>query len=226
MSDVLSVMSCRTNGPLIAAAGRLYIDDADLVVDVTYGLGRFWSHYQPRRFVAHDIDPAKGDGVDFRHLPYGDGQVDVVVFDPPYIAQGGRATSTIPEMLDRFGLIDVPKSVKELEALIADGINESSRVLAPSGRLFVKCMDYINGGRLVKGRHHVVATAEAAGLEQIDEFIHASGTGPQPPGRSQIHSRRAHSFLCVFQKAPVWRKSAAREVARRRVTPAPQEATA
>jgi len=209
---VESVVHTRTNGPLIAAAAAIWIRPTDWVVDMTYGLGRFWTDYQPANLTAHDIDPAKGDGVDFRDLPHPDATVDVAVFDPPYIAQGGRDTSTIPAMLGRYGLDTAPKSVAELEALLADGIEEAARVLTPSGRLLVKCMDYVNGGRFVKGRHHVVATAECHQLEQVDEFVHHSGLGPQPPGRAQLHSRRSHSFLCVFQKPPVWRKSVDREV--------------
>lgn len=205
-SSIESVVKTRTNGPLLAACAELWIDEADLVVDATYGLGNFWTVVRPRRLVAHDIDPTKGDGVDFRALPEADGSVDVLVLDPPYIAQGGRDTSTVPDMLNRYGLVEVPKTTRELELYIAAGIGEARRVLAPSGRLIVKCMDYINGGRLVKGRHHVVTTAEAHGLEQVDEFIHHSGCGPQPPGRAQVHSRRSHSFLCVFQRPPVWRK--------------------
>lgn len=203
---VESVVRCQSNGPLIAAASDLWLFPEDRVVDVTYGRGKFWTVVRPANLVAHD--KYVGDGVDFRELPEADGSVDVVVFDPPYIAQGGRETSTLPDFMDRYGLEDVPKTTAELERLIADGIGEANRVLAPAGRLWVKCMDYVNGGRLVLGRHHVVSTALSHGLEQVDEFIHHSGVGPQPTGRNQLHSRRAHSFLCIFQKKPVRRKAA------------------
>jgi hypothetical protein len=72
-------------------------------------------------------------------------------------------------------------------------------VVKPGGRLFVKVIDYVTGGRFQPGHYHVVSTAINAGLELVDEFIHYSGTGPGSWDR-QIHSRRAHSFLCVFQK--------------------------
>jgi hypothetical protein len=202
---VESVIRCRQNGPLIAAAAELWIDSDDLVVDVTYGKGNFWTVFRPTQLVAHDL--YNGDGVDFRSLPEADESVDVVVLDPPYIPQGGRDTSTTQDFLDRYGLQEVPKTRGELEVLIAEGITEATRVLKPSGRLFVKCMDYINGGRFCQGRHAVVTAAHFAGLEQVDEFVHHSGTGPQPTGRAQLHSRRAHSFLCVFQKPPIRRKS-------------------
>lgn len=193
---VISVVQHRLNGPLIAAAADLWIEPDDLVVDITYGRGNFWTVFRPENFVGHDLAT---DGVDFRHLPELDDSVNVVIFDPPYIAQGGRTTSTIPDMLDRYGLDDCPKSVVELDALHNAGIQEAARVLAPKGRLMVKCMDYVNGGKLVLGRHKIVTMAQAADLEQVDEFVHVSGCGPQPPGRRQLHSRRAHSFLCVFQ---------------------------
>lgn len=209
-----SVQSTQFNGPLIAAAASLWVRPGDTVVDATYGRGKFWTHFRPDNLIAHD--KFVGDGVDFRQLPEADGSVDVLVFDPPYIAQGGRATSTVQGMLHAYGLMDCPRTTEESLELIAAGIREGTRVLAPGGRLLVKCMDYVNGGRLVLARHHVVTTAMACGLEQVDEFIHhKANPGPQPrvnldgSPRNQIHSRRTHTFLCVFQKAPVWRKAPA-----------------
>lgn len=198
---VESVVKCRENGPLIALAAELWIGPDDSVLDITYGKGNFWTKFMPTGgFWFHDIAL---DGVDFRDLPEADESVDVVVFDPPYIPQGGRETSTTQDFLTRYGLHDVPKTRGELEVLIAGGMAEAARVLKPSGRLFVKCMDYINGGRFCQGRHNVVTTAHFCGLEQVDEFVHHSGMGPQPKGRRQLHSRRTHSFLCVFQKPPI-----------------------
>ncbi len=196
-ATVESVVRSQSNGHLIAVAAVLWIKDDDEVLDVTYGRGLFWTTYRPQHFTSHDIAT---DGVDFRHLPEADGSVDVVVFDPPYIPQGGRDTSTLPDFLDRYGLEEVPHTHRELTEYIAAGIIEAARVLRRGGRLFVKCMDHISGGEYIQGRHNAVSAAMGAGLIQVDEFIHYSGTGPQPPRPRQLHSRRAHSFLCVFQK--------------------------
>lgn len=203
---VESVVRSHDNGALIAAVAQLWMHPNDLVLDVTYGRGLFWTDYRPVRLVTHDLAL---DGIDFRQLPEADASVDVVVFDPPYIPQGGRDTSTLPDFLDRYGLVDVPKTPGELDDLLAAGIKEATRVIKARGRLLVKCMDYVHGGRYRTGRHNVVSAALAVGLEQVDEFVHYSGCGPQPTHnldgsvRAHLHSRRAHTFLCVFQAQPV-----------------------
>ena len=194
---VESVVHSRENGPLIAAAATLWIEEKDHVLDVTYGRGRFWTHYQPFYFTGHDLAL---DGVDFRDLPYKDETFDVVVFDPPYIAQGGRETSTEKDFLDRYGLVGGPTNHRDLLELFRGGISEAHRVLRGGGRLFVKCMDYVNGRVYRTGRHDVVSIAFELGFKQVDEFVHYSGTGPQPPIENPGHSRRAHSFLCIFRK--------------------------
>lgn len=205
-----SVIKTQKNGPLIAAAAKLWIDDAlDTVVDLTYGKGNFWTEYRPTNLVAHDLYTR--DGVDFRDLPEHDQSVDVVIYDPPYVAPGGRETSRIAEMHERYGLDATPKNPDLLFDYIAQGLREGARILktkaprssdqnARAGRMFVKTMDYVWGGRMRWGRQHAVEILRDCGLEQVDEFIHYSGTGPQPPGRTQRHSRRAHTFLCIFEK--------------------------
>jgi SAM-dependent methyltransferase len=200
---VNSVVLERKNGPLIAKAARLWFRPGDLVVDVTFGKGNFWTHFEPQFFLAHDL---KYDGVDFRALPYDDGVFDVVVLDPPYISPGGRETSTITKFNDAYGLKASPATPLGGAALMAEGIKEGARVLRPGGRLLVKCANYISGGEFFPGRHLAVVAANHNRLVQVDEFIHASGPGPQPKfnldgsTRRQVHSRLAHSFLLVFER--------------------------
>lgn len=199
---VQSVVPSHRNGPLIASAAQLWINDDDTVLDITYGRGLFWTEYRPARLIAHDLYHL--DGVDFRSLPEGDASVDVVVFDPPYLARGGVATSTVPGFLTRYGLNstgadDSPDTVEKVQTLMVQGISEAHRVLQIGGRLLVKCMDFVTSGRFQPMRHFVVSESQTIGFEQVDEFVHYSGTGPGVWPR-QVHSRRAHSFLCVFRK--------------------------
>ena len=61
----------------------LHVPRGSTVADVTYGKGIFWKQVDPEayRLLATDI----ATGVDCRNLPYGDGTIDCVVLDPPYM---------------------------------------------------------------------------------------------------------------------------------------------
>lgn len=194
------------NAELLREASRLWFDaSSDVVLDVTYGRGKWWSHVRPLHLVTHDKFTL--DGVDFRRLPEASCSVDVVAFDPPYVSPGGRGTSTVGDFNDRYGLVDVPRTPLETQNMIGKGVRESHRVLRKGGRLLVKCSDYVSSGKFFPGHQLTVLGAVEVGFEQVDEFVHWTGTGPQPKTnldgtpRRQVHSRRSHSFLCVFRKA-------------------------
>ena len=120
---------------------------------------------------------------------------------------GGRETTTIPDMHNRFGLTNAPDSPGGVDQLIADGLSECARVLTPRGRLFLKSCNYVSSGKYHTGHLNAVNAALSDGwFVVVDEFVHHGGTGPQPKTnrdgspRRQVHSRRAHSFLTVFTR--------------------------
>jgi len=203
-STVESVVKVRENGPLIATAAVLHIFDGAAVVDMTYGRGLFWTKYRPENLIAHDL--YRGDGVDFRDLPEGDSSVDVAVFDPPYLPNESADKTTVPDFRDRYG-IDLteeqrgPRTVQDVFDLYTAGIAEAHRILKPRGKLLVKTMDFVHGGKYHAMRQHVVMSATELGMSQVDEFVHHSGLGVSNlAGTTQRTSRRAHSLLCVFKK--------------------------
>lgn len=197
MSDlVMAATRWPTNGHLIADVARLGYFQADQrTLDPTYGRGRWWSEWRPDELVTHDL---RLDGVDFRQLPEPDGYFDQIAFDPPYMAPGGRSKSTIHDFNDRFGLHTTARTPAENQELINGGLKELSRVLAPRGRLIVKCMDYVNGGRLFLGTHHTLAYAIELGLRVEDRLEHITKPGPQSQKR-QVHARRNLSTLFVLR---------------------------
>lgn len=188
-----------TNADLIAKVAPLYLTGD--VCDVTYGRGRWWTRYRPEYLVCHDIDPDKGDGVDFTALPEPDDSYDAVTFDPPYIPQGGDTTSTVPDFIAGFGLRT--RSEADLWSLIGAGLAECARVLKPGGFLLVKCMDYVNGGhRLMFGHRRIMDLAEQLNLEIHDLIVHHTGSGPGGHNIfTPIRARRHHSYLIVLRHA-------------------------
>lgn len=199
-----------TNAELIAEVAKLgYLRQRSTVIDPTYGEGKWWTIFRPDNLICHDL--FKLDGVDFRHLPEGDMCADAVALDAPYVASGGRETSTIDEMNDRYGIGKTiehggnPTTPAENQDLMHGGMKEALRVLKPKGILLVKCMDYITSGHLWPATHYAIEYGLDLGFEYLDRFEHVGGTGPQPDknldgsDRIQVHARRNLSTLLVFR---------------------------
>lgn len=216
---VLSVVE-GNNARLIAEAAKLYIRPGDLVVDLTYGRGRFWTEFRPDNLVTNDLHVDSAEHrYDYKNPPkeWRD-RFRVVVLDPPYVSTGSRDKSTLEgrsgtdagaDFHRRYGLDHTEKGYKAVFTDVKAGLRGAERITKRGGIILVKVMDYVESGQIRWGRRNALEAADELGLRQVDEFIHFSGTGAQPKTnldgspRRQVHSRRAHSFLLVFDK-PQW----------------------
>src|SRR5438132_611303 len=79
-----------TNDEVFHHIISLYAKPGSTVADVTYGKGVFWRKVPSGTYKLLRSDLSTG--TDCRKLPYKDGLVDCVVFDPPYMhTPGGTA---------------------------------------------------------------------------------------------------------------------------------------
>jgi hypothetical protein len=222
MADPVKSAYCGIdNGVLIAKIAPLYLAGAHTVLDVTFGAGGFWTHYRPDNLICHDLFTIQeGEfrvGVDWRKLPEADESVDRFVFDPPYVAPGGRSTSgpKFAGMRDAYGMHSTEKDPRAQWAKILLGCEEAWRVLEPGGLLLFKAMDYVSSGRMQWATRWAWRDIEAIGKEWnakrgahvggfrlVDEIVlvQPGATGMQPKGRRQVHARAAHSVLMIFRK--------------------------
>jgi hypothetical protein len=207
---VLEVQEWANNSELIEAVFDIHVwpkrwasgPDGPDVMDVTFGYGLWWKWVDGSghglSFTSHDM---KHDRVDFTNLPEADRSMDVVAFDPDYVAPGGRDTSTIPDFNERYGLNDPYESPASLQAHINAGLSECARVLRPQGILLVKCSTYVSSGKPWLGEYHTIGHGLDCGLKVEDIFVHVAGTGPQPKRETrQKHARSNSSRLIVFRK--------------------------
>jgi hypothetical protein len=182
---------------LIANAARLgYLDGP--VLDLTFGRGAWWTVWRPFDLMAFDGD--------FTDTGIADDAAPVICFDPPYISTGTKATSSIPDFYDRYGVGEL-SGWMAVRRLMEAGLAECARILAPGGWLLFKCMNYVESGRRVWNVHYFAHYGQTVlGLRLADEFVHLSGGGAQPDTnldgtpRVQKHTRQVHSNLLVFAK--------------------------
>lgn len=199
---VLAATAWPSNAELIAACADLgYLKFTDRVLDPTYGRGTWWKEWRPADLTATDLHADLSfNRHDFTEMPWDDATFDAVAFDPPYVCVGGRKTTGLPEMHDRYGMTDAPTTPAGLQCLIEAGLHECIRVAKPGGIILAKTQDYITSGKFWPGTHYLLTYALDEGLELVDRLEMISpAPRPQPPGRRQVHARRNLSTLFVFR---------------------------
>ena len=183
----------------------LYVTPGSVVADVTYGKGVFWKHVpqEAYRLLATDLT----DGVDCRDLPYEDGKIDCLVFDPPYMhSPGGTAHSGHQPYEDyyrnnRTGNLTGSKYHEAVVELYVDAGKEAVRVLRDRGVMIVKCQDEVCSNRQRFTHVEIMREYEAMGLVAEDLFVVARRNHPGVSRAvRQVHARKNHSYFLVFWK--------------------------
>jgi len=181
---------------VVALILRVLFPDAITALDATYGSGNFWDGSAHVQVTAHDSDPTRApDGVaDFRALPYDNESFDVVLFDPPHLADAGEQSL----MRERFGTYDQD----ELTLAMRKGAVEAWRV-ARCG-VVVKVTDHVHGSaKHTDGlfRRQTGWVIDSIGQEPYD-VVHQVRTTPliDPKWQQQLSAYNNGSTYLIFRK--------------------------
>lgn len=184
---------------------QLYVSPGSVVADVTYGQGVFWRRVQPNLYDLKATDIR--DGVDCRDLAYKDGEIDCVVFDPPYMhTPGGTAHVAHSPFEVHYRNNDSGKQTesKYHEAVLdlyRDGGKEAYRVLKDKGVLIVKCQDEVCANRQRFTHVEIMQLYEKMGYVAEDLFVIVRNNRPGVSRMvRQVHARKNHSYFLVFWK--------------------------
>lgn len=191
----------------------LYVPDGSVVADITYGKGVFWKNVEHGKYQLLPTDIT--NGVDCRALPYKDGEIDCVVFDPPYMhSPGGTAYASHKPYESYYrnngtGNRTRSKYHEAVLELYVDGGREAYRVLRDRGVLIVKCQDEICSNRQRFTHVEIMREYEDLGFVAEDLFVVMRNNRPGVSRMArQVHARKNHSYFLVFWKrgstGPIW----------------------
>lgn len=208
-----------SNAALFPRVLGLYAAPGSKVADVTYGNGVFWKDIPKNTYKLSASDLK--DGADCRRLPYVDGSLDAVVFDPPYMHTPGGTAHVNHQNYEGYYANNaagsgITKKYHEavLELYFQTAV-EAFRVLRPGGIFIVKCQDEVCANQQRLTHVEVINDYAARGFVVEDLFVLMR---TNRPGVSrllrQVHARKNHSYFLVFRK-PNWRPQG-------RVKPAPR----
>lgn len=188
---------------------RLHNGGQPYELDPTYSKGAFYRDRVAAPQYKFDLHPEPGvEKADCRSLPFADGVVSSIVFDPPFMwgchgtnrpdnktPRGYSDPATLNGRFSQFA------SFEELQEMYTGALDEFARILKSKGLLVFKCQDYTDKKTTLT--HCLVwQWAQGRGLYPKDLIIKTVAAGrAYNPALVQRHARKFHSYFFVFVKA-------------------------
>lgn len=204
-NELVLSASVDSNDEVFPKILRLFVQPGSIVADVTYGKGVFWRKVPTGEYDLRATDLQ--DGVDCRSLPYKDGELDCVVFDPPYMHTPGGSAHTVHTPFEKHyrnngsGNQTVSKYHEAVLDLYRDGGKEAFRVLRGNGVCIVKCQDEVCANRQRFTHIEIIQSYSKMGFVAEDLFVVIRNNRPGVSRMiRQVHARKNHSYFLVFWK--------------------------
>jgi hypothetical protein len=195
-----------TNEAVFPLVVSLYVKPESKVADVTYGKGVFWKGVpkDAYKLLATDLK----NGVDCRSLPYKNGEIDCVVFDPPYMHTPGGTAHINHQNYEAYYRNNAAANAsgKKYHEAVLDlyfkAAHEAHRVLRDEGIYIIKCGDEVCANQQRLTHVEIINQFTKNGFVVEDLFVLLRNNRP---GVSrvirQVHARKNHSYFLVFRKS-------------------------
>ncbi len=184
---------------------KLHTKSQIIDCDPTYSKGNFYKNtgIEPPKYK-FDINPQTEDTVqaDARNLPLDNESINVLMFDPPFLATTGKSITADEDnnyINKRFGVFP---SEPELHQFYVDAMKEFYRVLKKDGILIFKCQDKISSSKQYLSHIFIVNEAIKLGYYPKDLFVLLAKNRIVADWqlKNQKNARKFHSYFLVFQK--------------------------
>ena len=140
---------------------------------------------------------------DFNNLPFADGEIDVLVFDPPHLPHAAASEKSDQGFARRYGL-SMGGGNSDISHFFPDFLREAERVLCRDGLIFAKLKDFVHNHAYQWTLADFIAAVRAQpGLTACDLIVKRDpSAGNMMSGRWQKahHARNAHCWWVVVRK--------------------------
>ena len=171
-------------------------------LDLTYGQGTFWDWNTSDIFLKFTCNDKYVDGMDsfdFRATGYTSRNWDVVVFDPPFTANGPSKDGHQKRYGADRSQDGAPKNIHEVRSLLASGLIEAMRL---SKRwVILKTQDVIESGKLHDCEGLARDLFRHFGFRIVDYRLFLSHRRPQPDGARNAKQKHFRDRPSVFYLA-------------------------
>ena len=190
-----------SNEEMFSRLLNLYARPDMMIADVTYGKGVFWKNINRLMYDLY-LSDLERDEIDCRELPYGEGVMDIVVFDPPYRYVERRTKAGHTHDQYQLGTLhrEERAGIDGVLDLYRDGIAEAARVLKTGGFLIVKCQDTAGDGVQTWVHIKVMEFCERVHLTPVDLAVVVTASPPPTRWKIQRSLKKAHSYFIVARK--------------------------
>ena len=183
-----------SSADIVAGILRVHLPDARTVLDATYGNGKFWNGSAPVTVLTMDIDTSKNPDVvaDFTTM-VGVGMFDVVVFDPPHLADAGKKSL----MGKRFGTY----KNHEIKQVVMLGARQSW--LHSHKGVIIKVADHVHGQRFVPMTDWVKEAIPAPVYDVVHQTRRTSLRDPKWKRRQLSAYNNGATYLIYRKDGPI-----------------------
>lgn len=187
---------------ILRSISVLHNNSQPFQLDPTYSTGQFYKSF-PDPEIKYDLEPQTNDTSysDCRKLPFDDGVIKSIIFDPPFVIGGTpnsghkNGSQIISKRFSSF------KTVDKMVNLYEQSLIEFKRILAPGGLLLFKNQDQVSSGHQIFSHCIIYNMAIELGLIPIDLFILlAKSRIIGGRHKRQMHARKYNSYWWVIRK--------------------------
>jgi hypothetical protein len=189
---------------VLASMLAFYAPTATRIVDCTANERRMWKGLDTGRVSFCDIDPTmRPDFVaSFADLPFEDGSVDVLVFDPPHLPNAASSPKSDQGFARRYGL-SMGGGNPDINHFFPPFLSEARRVLVNDGLIFAKLKDFVhNHAYRWTLTDFINAVRSQPGLTPCDLIVKRDPSGGRMMSgrwKNAHHVRNAHCWWVVVR---------------------------